>query len=183
MATRERTDALVAAIAPVLSGLGLELVDVELAGSGRARTLRVSIDRPSKPGAVDLDAITSATQALSPVLDTDEAVARALPGPYTLEVSSPGLERPLRTPAQFRWAVGKPVSVKTRATGVVVRRRGTIVAADDAGIDIDIDGSHERLAYDDIIQARTVFEWGAPSAPQPRRKKKNKQQHQQEVAS
>src|SRR5690348_7309227 len=90
------------AVAPVLADLGLELFDVELTGSGRARTLRVFVDRPGAvDGAgsgVDLDAITAATEALSPVLDADTRVAGVLSGPYTLEVSSPGLERPLRTP-------------------------------------------------------------------------------------
>ena len=74
--------------------LGLELYDVEVSGSGRARILRVLVDRE---GGVDLEAITDATQALSPLLDAPPRRRRA-PGPYALEVSSPGLERPLRTP-------------------------------------------------------------------------------------
>ncbi|HZP31428.1 MAG TPA: ribosome maturation factor RimP [Acidimicrobiia bacterium] len=157
------------AVAPALADLGLELFDVELTGSGRARTLRVFVDRPAgDDAAVDLDAITAATEALSPVLDHDPRVAAALPGPYTLEVSSPGLERPLRTPAHFRRAVGSTVSVKTRAPGGgPVRRRAVLVAADDAGVTVEVDGTTEHLAYDDILQARTVFEWGP--APKPGR--------------
>jgi ribosome maturation factor RimP len=170
------TRAVAEAVTPALEGLGLALFDVELTGSGRARTLRVSVDRAvaggptGEPGptGVDLDAITAATQALSPVLDTDPRVAGALTGPYTLEVSSPGLERPLRTPAHFRRAAGSLVSVKSRdADGSPVRRRAVLVSADDAGITIDVDGSTEHLAYDEILQARTVFEWGP--APKPGR--------------
>jgi ribosome maturation factor RimP len=161
------------AVAPVLEGLGLELFDVELTGSGRARTLRVFVDRVAEagdagPAGIDLDAITAATEAVSPVLDTDAGVAAALPGPYTLEVSSPGLERPLRTPVHFRRAAGSLVSIKTRtADGSPVRRRATLVSADDAGVTVDVDGATEHLAYDDILQARTVFEWGP--APKPGR--------------
>jgi ribosome maturation factor RimP len=177
--------AVTGAVAPVLAGLGLELFDVELAGSGRARTLRVYIDRPAAPGreagaagsGVDLDAVTAATEALSPVLDADPGIAAALPGPYTLEVSSPGLERPLRTPAHFRGAAGSVVSIKQRtADGSPVRRRATILSADDAGVTVDVDGGTEHLAYDDILQARTVFEWGP--APKPGKGRG----HQQAVA-
>ena len=160
------------AVAPVLAEIGLELFDVELTGSGRARTLRVFVDRPDHSGGegagsgVDLDAITAATEALSPVLDADTRVAGVLSGPYTLEVSSPGLERPLRTPAHFRGAAGSVVSIKHRtADGSPARRRATLVSADDAGVTVDVDGATEHLAYDDILQARTVFEWGP--APKP----------------
>ena len=99
-------DAVRAAAEPVLSSLGLELVDVEVVGAGRARTLRLTVDRD---GGIDLDTLA---QANRPVLDALEAV-EALSGPYTLEVSSPGLERPLRRPADFRRFVGTIISVKS----------------------------------------------------------------------
>ncbi len=106
--------AVATAIEPALAGLGLDLYDVELVGGGRARTLRVFVHRD---GGVDLETIAQATQAVSALLDTP-AVAAALPGPYTLEVSSPGLERPLRTPAHFRsaWAARSP-SRRVATTG------------------------------------------------------------------
>jgi ribosome maturation factor RimP len=173
----ERFDALEAKFVPVLAALDLDLYDVEMTGSGKARTLRVTVDRadggharpePGAPGSgVDLEAITAATNAISPVLDrlVEEAdpAARALGGPYTLEVSSPGLERALRTPSHFRRAVGTTVSVKTRGneTAGPQRRRGVIRDADDDGFELEIDGTRERLAYDDVVQTRTVFEWGA----------------------
>ena len=97
------SDRLLPVLEPVVSGLGLELYDIDINGSGRGRTLRVLIDRD---GGVDLEAITSVTQALAPVLDVDPAVSAVLPGAYLLEVSSPGLERPLRTPAHYRHAIG-----------------------------------------------------------------------------
>jgi ribosome maturation factor RimP len=140
----------------------------------------VFLDRADGAG-VDLATIAAASEAVSPVLDADPAVEQALPGPYNLEVSSPGLERTLRTPAHFLWAVGRPVSVKTRSDDGGLRRRGVVVAADDTGVDFDFDGSSERLPYDQIVQARTVFEWGAPPAPERKRRRKHATK-KQEVA-
>ena len=173
--------AVATAVEPALRALGLELFDAELSGSGRARTLRVFVDRPvedpvagaadrpAPDSSVDLEAITKATEAVSAVLDTDRAAAAALPGPYTLEVSSPGLERPLRTPEHFRSALGEQVSVKRDGTA---RERGTITTVDDDGIEMERpDGTTLRVPYDEITQARTVFEWGATAERGPARGK------------
>jgi ribosome maturation factor RimP len=162
-------DTIVTTLAPAVSALGLEVYDVEMTGNGRARILRVMVDRE---GGVDLDAIADATQAVSPLLDApplDDVIA----GPYALEVSSPGLERPLRTPAHFARAVGETISVKTRAADDhgARRTRGVLTTADDAGFELLLDdGQAEHVAYDDVTQARTVFEWGTE---QPRPKSKN----------
>lgn len=164
----ERSDALVAAIEPILAELGLELYDLEVAGKGPTQTLRVMIDREE---GIDLDAITAATQALAPVLDHDPAVDAVLRASYTLEVTSPGLERPLRTPKHFQRALGAVVSVKTGYGPDAIRRRGVLAAADDTGFDLEVDdGTSERVLYADVIQARTVFEWG----PAPKSKSKSK---------
>ena len=93
------------AVSPVVAALGLDLYDIEVTGSGRARIVRVMIDRPagedgSDRAGIDLEAIAAATEAVSPILD-QPPVDRILSGSYSLEVSSPGLERPLRTPAHF----------------------------------------------------------------------------------
>ena len=159
----QQSERLVAVLEPVVRDLGLELYDVEVGGSARASTLRVLVDRD---GGIDLDAIASATEALAPVLDSDARVSQVLPGSYLLEVSSPGVERPLRTPAHFRRAVGSTVSLKSRdAQGAMTRRRVIVAAADDDGIEIETDGAHERVAYDDIVASHTVFDWGP--APKP----------------
>jgi ribosome maturation factor RimP len=175
MATEQQSSAVATAISPVLARLGLELFDVELAAGGGSRTLRVLVRRDTAAGGLDLDAVAAASEALSAVLDTDPAVAEALPGPYTLEVSSPGLERPLRRPAHFAGAVGERVSVKTRTADGGLRRRGVVLTADDAAVEIDFDGAHERLTYDEIVQARTVFEWGTPRRPKRARGKKKQE--------
>ncbi|HVW33322.1 MAG TPA: ribosome maturation factor RimP [Acidimicrobiia bacterium] len=144
---------------PVLSSLGLELVDVEFEGSGRARTLRLSIDRE---GGVDLDTLAEANGPVSDALDAVDAVS----GPYNLELSSPGVERPLRRPSDFRRFIGTPVSVKSHEPIAGARRhRGLLVVADDEGIGLEVDGQARRFPYDAIASARTVFEWGP--APKP----------------
>lgn len=155
---RESVDTLAAAIAPELEALGLQLFDVHLTGSGRSQVVQVLVDRD---GGVDLDAVATASERISRLLDTRDV----LPGPYALEVSSPGLERPLRRPDHYQGAIGELVSVKVRGgDGAIRRQRGILDHADDTGIMLD-DGAGERIAYDDIVQARTVFEWGA--APKP----------------
>jgi ribosome maturation factor RimP len=158
-------DRLAAVLAPPLEAIGIVLYDIEITGTGRTRTLRVLVDRAAEYGGVDLETVTAATEALAPVLDEDRVVASVLPGTYLLEVSSPGLERPLRTPAHFQGAIGSAVSLKaTGADGTNRRDRVVLVAADDDAIEVEIDGTRERVVYGDIVQARTVFEWG----PQPK---------------
>jgi ribosome maturation factor RimP len=177
----ERAESLAGVIEPVLRSLGLELFDVELTGSGSARTLRVLVDRD---GGVDLEAITAATEAISPVLDRlDEPSLR---GPYGLEVSSPGLERPLRRPEHFRRSLGATVSVKTRAADGHTRRlRGELIAADDDGFTIESEGAPEQVAYDAVTQARTVFEWGqsVSAAPKPGKGAKRKRPNKKKEAA
>ena len=112
---RDSVDTLASALVPELEPLGLELFDVQLTGSGRARVLQVLVD---KDGGVDLEAITAATERISPVLDRLDVVS----GPFALEVSSPGLERPLRRPEHYRRAIGETVSVKVREGSADVRR-------------------------------------------------------------
>jgi ribosome maturation factor RimP len=122
--------------------------------------VQVLVDRE---GGVDLDGITAASERISRLLDDREV----LPGPFALEVSSPGLERPLRRPDHFRGAIGELVTVKVRDhEGAIRRLRGELEHADDAGITIAAggDAGAEHVAYDDIVQARTVFEWGAAPA-------------------
>ncbi len=168
-------DALARVVEPVLASLGLDLYDLELAGAaGRARTLRVLVDRADGAG-VDLDSITKATEALSPALDADAAADRILRGAYTLEVSSPGLERPLRTPRHWQRVLGERVSVKVRIDGAAERFQGVVVAADDTSATIDVDGAQRRVELGDVTQARTVFEWGPQEKPGRSRAARRKQ--------
>jgi ribosome maturation factor RimP len=171
----ERVDAVRAALEPAVASLGLELFDVTLTGQGRGRVLQVAVDRD---GGVDLDAITAASDVVSKLLDRGDDLVR---GPYSLEVTSPGVERPLRRPAHYRRATGETVTVKTRAADGSARRvRGVLVTADgdpDGGFTLEIDGRAERIDYAAAEGARTVFEWGpAPKAGGGKAKTKNRKQ-------
>jgi ribosome maturation factor RimP len=152
-------------VAPLVASLGLDLYDVELTGAGHARSVRVVVDQR---GGVDLDTISDATRMLAPEL----SAAGMLRDSDVLEVSSPGLERSLRRPEHFTAAVGTLVSAKYVRDGETVRDRATLVAADDQGVELAVEGADPaaptlRLAYADIVACRTVFEWGP--APRPGR--------------
>jgi ribosome maturation factor RimP len=139
-------------VVPVLRDAGLELFDVEFSGGH----LRVLAD---KTGGADLDALTHATHRISAILDREDPVPG---GRYILEVSSPGLERPLRTPDHFRHSIGQVVSVKTRPGTLGDRRtQGLLSDVDDDGFTV----GGRRFTYEDVERARTVFEWGAATKP------------------
>lgn len=141
------------ALAEDSTAADLQVYDVEL-GPGLVRVL------VERPGGLDLEALTVATRVLSVALDAHDPIS----GSYTLEVSSPGLERPLRTQEHFAGHVGAQVNVKTRP-GVPGERRvsGELVGAGDTGITIASERGPRQLAYSEIERARTVFEWGPSS--------------------
>jgi ribosome maturation factor RimP len=151
-------------VLPVLAERDLELYDIEMAGP----VLRVVVDNAGQPGGLDLAVVADATRAVSRLLDDVDPIS----GKYTLEVTSPGLERTLRTPLHFERAVGEKVKVKTVADADGDRRvEGILEAADDEGIVVRTDGApaggpaERRLRYEDIVRARTVFEWGPAAKP------------------
>ena len=158
------TDRVAAIVAPLADERGFDLYDVEQHQS----SLRVLVDRD---GGVDIDTLAELSRAVSRALDEADPVA----GKYTLEVSSPGLERPLRRPDHFAGAVGGQVTVKT-VPGTEGERRvtGTLVAADDEGITVRPEAGHEeddrRFAYDEIAGARTLFDWGTTTKPTTKKK-------------
>jgi ribosome maturation factor RimP len=154
----ELSDALTSLLAP----MDLELIDLQI----NAGLVRVTVDRP---GGVDLDTLAEANRAVSAALDELDPVA----GRYRLEVSSPGVERPLRSPAHFARAIGETVVVRLHP-GVGERRRleGVLQEADERGFTLaasDLPGGSARLEYSSVERARTVFEWGPAPAPSPSR--------------
>jgi ribosome maturation factor RimP len=144
---------------PIASDLDLDLYDVERKGA----TVRITLDtRPGSPAGISLDTLSLATRLISRELDHTDPIA----GRYTLEVTSPGLERPLRTPAHFAREVGKPVTVRLRDPQAVERRvDGTLVAADETGITLRCRAGDLTIGFEEIDKARTVFAW--TPAPKP----------------
>jgi ribosome maturation factor RimP len=142
-----------AVVRPVVEAAGLELVDVTFRREAGRRILRVTVDREE---GVDLDTIAGTSERLSRRLDLEEFA----PGPYTLEVSSPGVERPLRRPQEFVRRVGDKVKVRTTEPIEGARNHaGVLVAADEDGVTIATERGERTLRYGDISSARTVFEW------------------------
>jgi ribosome maturation factor RimP len=142
-------------IRPVIEGSGLELVDVAFRRESGRRVLRVVVDRE---GGVDVDTIAELAEKVSRRLDVEGFA----PGPYALEVSSPGIERSLKLPRDFARRVGDNVKVKT-TTPIEGRTNitGELVSADEDGIAVAAAGRELRVRYADIASARTVVDWDA----------------------
>ena len=158
----DRVDHLWQVIEPYVAAEGTELDDLEVRGEGPGTVVRVIVDDES---AVDVDVIARLSRGLSRLLDAEDMIA----GSYTLEVTSPGLERPLRRPRHYEKSVGREVKVKTRAAGETVHHRGLLHASDETGFTLDVDGTHRRIAYADVANARTLFTWEKAARPGTRR--------------
>ncbi|PIE32009.1 MAG: hypothetical protein CSA55_04325 [Ilumatobacter coccineus] len=157
---------------PIASDLGLDVYDLEQRGG----TIRVTLDTP--PGSdsgISLDQIALATRLISRQLDHDDPI----PGRYTLEVTSPGLERALRRPEHFQRELGKEIKVRLSNVESDQRRvRGILVAADDLTATIRVtdgeDTTDRVIDLSSVDRAHTVFEWGPQPKPGSRGKKSGK---------
>ncbi len=159
------SEQLVLLLTAPLAEANYELVDVVTSGLGSAAaTVEVfvdnSLDHPLG-GRIDLDGVSTATRIIDAVLEA----ADPIDGAFTLEVSSPGLERALRTPGHFARFVGTTVSVKTHPGTTAERRvEGRLNSADaDASGAINVEGV--EIPYSAIERARTVFVWGPQAKP------------------
>ncbi len=139
---------------PLLVQLGYELVDVEWASAPRAGVLRLFIDHPAGHGGhIGIEDCERVSREVSALLDVEDPV----PGAYSLEVSSPGFDRVLRTPAHFGRFVGSRVRVELVAPRDGRRRyTGTLVAVRGDGIELEFDSQSVALAFADIGKARLV---------------------------
>ena len=147
-------------LTPLFQGRGLEVYDLTYGGG----VLRIIVD---KSGGVSLDEVADASKVASRLLDDNDLV----PGRYTLEITSPGLERPLRCPEHYARAVGETISVKLGPHVEGQRRiQGLLMECDDDGITIENNGVPHRMSFNDITKAKTVFEWG----PMPKKQIKEK---------
>ncbi len=137
-------------VEPIALEAGLELVDIEHRREGSGSVLRLLLD---KPGGVSLDELARVSREVSDVLD---AQAELVPGSYTFEVSSPGINRPLTRPSHFPAFVGKRVHVRTREP-ITGRHsfRGVLTAADEHGIVVTSDDAESHaIAFEAIARAQ-----------------------------
>lgn len=143
-----QSDKLKQLIEPSIDALGYELVQVELTQSGKDPVLRIYIDAP---GGILVEDCERVSRDLSVLFDVEDP----LPGTYLLEVSSPGLDRPLTKPAHFARVLEQKVKVLMRSY-VLGRRRftGQLVEANDEYIVVEVDGETYELALSDIESAR-----------------------------
>ncbi len=148
--TRER---LVEELSDPLLAMGLDLEAVEVTPAGRRRVLKVAVD---KDGGVTMDDVARATKEVSRVLDTSEVMGEQS---YTLEVTSPGVSRPLTAPRHWRRNAGRLVKVVTRDGATVV---GRIQGADGETARLDVDGAARTVAYRDIARAHVQIEFNRP---------------------
>jgi ribosome maturation factor RimP len=133
---------------------GVELLELDLRRRGRSQVLSVVLDAED---GVDADVVERVTKDLS--LELDEA--DPLPGSYILEVTTPGLDRPLRTGRDFRRQRGHEVEILREASGGQPRRqlRGTVVDADEHEVTLEVDGSQVRVPLSDVVRGKVVLPW------------------------
>ncbi|MGD8176078.1 ribosome maturation factor RimP [Marinimicrobium sp. ARAG 43.8] len=151
MASKE--EQLYALIAPVVDALECELWGMEYLTQGRYSTLRLYIDRSAENGGVTLEDCERVSRQVSSVMDVEDPITNR----YTLEVSSPGLDRPLFTPEQYQRYIGEVIALKTRAP-VAGRRKfkGQLRAIEGDSVVLIVDGSEHTLSFGSIEKANVV---------------------------
>jgi ribosome maturation factor RimP len=146
-----------ATIEPVVAASGLDLEEVRVSQAGRRTVVRVVIDAD---GGVTLDDIAAASRAVSAALDEAEAadgpVSRT---PYTLEVTSPGVDRPLTAPRHWRRNRGRLVSAAVAGRAVT----GRVTAVDDAGVTFALATGEQVVAWEDLGPGRVQVEFSRPA--------------------
>ncbi|OUO95995.1 ribosome maturation factor [Gordonibacter sp. An232A] len=135
------------ALSPRAEAEGVEIVTVEIVGAKKAPTIRVFIDTP---GGVGFDELASAQAWINAIMDELDP----FPGAYSLEVSSPGIDRPLRTLEHFARFAGQTAVVKTsRPLDGRTSFAGAIVSAEGDEVVLDVDGEHVAIPFDGIKRA------------------------------
>lgn len=151
---------------PYLEAEGVELDDLDVRGRGSGRLVRVTVDAP---GGLGVDRIAELARGVSRLLDEEDPVS----GSYTLEVSSPGLERSLRRPGHFLKAVGREIDLKTTApVEGAQRHRGVLERVDEGAVCVIVDGTERSIPMDAIAQVKTVFRWEKSPKPGGKRGKR-----------
>lgn len=157
MATRQ---ALLSGLVVPLSELGVDLEDVEVSRAGRRELVRVVVDRD---GGVDLDLVAAVSSRVSELLDMPP-LADAVDGPFVLEVTSPGVDRPLTLTRHWRRAVDRLVRVELRDGSVVEGRIADV--PDDVTVELVVDGERRSVDREEITRAVVQVEFNRQTAPE-----------------
>lgn len=147
-------DRLTPLIEPICTSLGLELVAVQFRREQHGQVLRIVIHHPDGIG---IDQCAAVSRETSYVLDVEDFINQA----YTLEVTSPGLDWPLKTEADFSRYIGKKADVAFRVDDTTIEKiQGVIVGVDESGVEVeDADSSRHRIALERVTKARLVIEF------------------------
>jgi ribosome maturation factor RimP len=137
---------------PKVSAAGYDLEDVAVSTAGRRKLVRVVVD---SDGGIDLDSVAEVSRIVSDLLDGEPAAQSLLAGPYVLEVSSPGVDRPLAEPRHWRRAVGRLVHVPVGERSVTARLVGT----DDAGVTLETEGQRRTVPWAELGHGRVQVEF------------------------
>jgi ribosome maturation factor RimP len=138
-------------VEPVIDAAGLELIDVEYQREPHGWVLRLFIDRQEGVG---LDDCARISRVISDLLDVNDPV----PGAYHLELSSPGLNRPLRRPEHFKKQVGQVITLRTLApVGSRRKFKGILLAADDSQITLECGGQTHEIQLSNVEKARLRY--------------------------
>ena len=150
-------EALLEVLTQPLTDTGLDVEEVEISNAGRRRLIRVLVD---KDGGVTLDDIAGAATVVGRVLDDTDVLGES---PYTLEVTSPGVDRPLTLPRHWRRNVDRLVSVRPTEGGAFT---GRVVEAGADSATLDVKGRRRKVAYTDVAKAKVEIEFNRrPSGP------------------
>jgi ribosome maturation factor RimP len=150
--TRDRIEA---ELDDPLRALGLDIEAVEITPAGRRRILRIAVD---KDGGVTLDDVADATREVNRVLDESDVMGEQ---PYTLEVTSRGVDRPLTLPRHWRRNAGRLVKV---TFGDGTSETGRITGSTDDAVTLDVSGARREVAYGDVKKALVQVEFNRPDA-------------------
>ncbi len=150
MTAAQTRDRLASLLVEPLAGLGLDLEAVDLSSAGRRRVLRIAVDRD---GGVSLDDVADATREISKVIDASDVMGEQ---PYTLEVGSPGVDRPLTHPRHWRRNHDRLVDVRLADGSQVL---GRIVASDDLTATLRVEGEDQQVALAEVEKARIQIEF------------------------
>ncbi|GII86419.1 hypothetical protein Ssi03_44090 [Sphaerisporangium siamense] len=150
MGADARRDRLIKLLEPVVAVEGLDLEGVTITPAGKRRLLRVIVDGD---GGVSLDQLADVSKLASKALDESDVMGG---GPYVLEVTSPGVDRPLTEPRHWRRARGRLVKADLR-DGTTVE--GRVLSALDAGVKLSVEGTTRLLAWDELAKGRVQVEF------------------------
>ena len=141
-------------VAPLAAEAGVDLVDVSIRGAGPKQKVRIVVDRK---GGIEVDQLTAVSRQVSELLD----VADPIPGKFTLEVTSPGVDWPLTTRDDFERVQGRGILIHrvSASTDPPEEVRGTVSASDADGVTLDTEDGSLHVPYDQIVKANQTLPW------------------------